>query len=30
MIFVVWVGLSRFGDIKLGKDDDKPDFSTAS
>ncbi len=30
VIFVVWVGLSRFGDIKLGKDDDKPDFSTAS
>ncbi len=30
VVFVVWVGLSRFGDIKLGKDDDKPDFSTAS
>ncbi|MGW7292408.1 BCCT family transporter [Streptomyces xiamenensis] len=30
VIFVIWVGLSRFGDIKLGKDDDKPDFSTAS
>ncbi|MFB4196549.1 BCCT family transporter [Streptomyces carpaticus] len=30
VIFVIWVGLSRFGDIKLGKDNDKPDFSTAS
>ncbi|WP_404444442.1 BCCT family transporter [Microbacterium marinum] len=25
--FAVYVGFSRFGDIKLGKDDDKPEFS---
>jgi choline/glycine/proline betaine transport protein len=28
--FVVWIGFSRFGDIVLGKDDDKPEFSTVS
>ncbi|MDO4226255.1 choline BCCT transporter BetT [Neisseria sp.] len=25
-VFAVFVGLSRYGDIKLGKDQDKPDF----
>lgn len=25
--FALFMGLSRFGDIKLGKDDDKPEFS---
>ncbi|MCB4208172.1 BCCT family transporter [Arthrobacter sp. UM1] len=28
--FALWVGLSRFGDIKLGKDDDEPAFSLRS
>ena len=28
--FALWLGFSRFGDIKLGKDDDKPEFSTIS
>lgn len=28
--FVLWIGFSRFGDIVLGKDDDKPEFSTVS
>lgn len=25
--FAVWMGFSRFGDIKLGRDDDEPEFS---
>lgn len=28
--FSLWVGFSRFGDVKLGKDADEPEFSTAS
>ncbi|MET1034242.1 MAG: BCCT family transporter [Arthrobacter sp.] len=28
--FCLWVGFSRFGDIKLGKDDDEPEFSLRS
>jgi choline/glycine/proline betaine transport protein len=28
--FALWVGLGHYGDIKLGKDDDKPEFSTVS
>ncbi|WP_086514958.1 BCCT family transporter [Clavibacter michiganensis] len=28
--FSIFVGFSRFGSIKLGKDDDEPEFSTAS
>jgi choline/glycine/proline betaine transport protein len=28
--FALWLGFSRFGDIKLGKDDDKPEFSMIS
>ncbi|BDZ50274.1 choline transporter [Frondihabitans sucicola] len=28
--FVLWIGFSRFGDIVLGKDEDKPEFSTVS
>ncbi|MEE1621867.1 BCCT family transporter [Zafaria sp. Z1313] len=30
VIFALWVGFSRFGDIKLGKDDDEPEFSVGS
>ncbi|MCT2585463.1 BCCT family transporter [Actinophytocola gossypii] len=28
--FSLWVGLGRYGDIKLGKDDDEPEFSLVS
>ena len=28
LIFVVWLGLSPYGAIKLGQDDEKPEFST--
>ena len=28
--FSLWIGLSRYGDIKLGKDDDEPEFSVRS
>ncbi|GAA1352613.1 BCCT family transporter [Falsarthrobacter nasiphocae] len=28
--FALWVGASRYGDIKLGKDDDEPEFSLMS
>jgi choline/glycine/proline betaine transport protein len=28
--FAIWMGVSRFGDIKLGKDDDEPEFSMAA
>ncbi|MFP7834777.1 BCCT family transporter [Marisediminicola sp. LYQ134] len=27
VVFAIWMGASRFGDIKLGNDDDKPEFS---
>ncbi|MGW0820750.1 BCCT family transporter [Streptomyces sp. NPDC002845] len=27
VVFALWVGIGRFGDIKLGKDDEKPEFS---
>jgi choline/glycine/proline betaine transport protein len=30
VVFAVWMGVSRFGDIKLGKDDEKPEFGTLS
>lgn len=30
VIFCLWVGFGKFGDIKLGKDDDEPEFSLAS
>ena len=30
VIFSLWVGFSRYGDIKLGKDDDEPEFSLGS
>lgn len=30
VIFVVFVGYSRFGDIKLGKDEDEPEFSVGA
>nr|WP_240720987.1 BCCT family transporter [Pseudarthrobacter sp. NamE2] len=28
--FSLWIGLSHYGDIKLGKDDDEPEFSVMS
>lgn len=30
VIFCLWVGFGKFGDIKLGKDDDVPEFSLGS
>ena len=30
LIFVIWLMFSRFGKLKLGKDEDTPDFSTFS
>ena len=30
LFFTFWLLISRFGDVKLGKDDDEPDFSTFS
>ncbi len=30
LFFVFWLLISRFGDVKLGKDDEEPDFSTFS
>lgn len=30
VVFCLWMGFSRFGNIKLGKDDDEPEFSVAS
>ncbi|TFD79713.1 BCCT family transporter [Cryobacterium psychrophilum] len=30
VVFAVWMGVSRFGDIKLGTDDDKPEFGLLS
>jgi choline/glycine/proline betaine transport protein len=30
LFFSVWLMFSRFGNVKLGKDDDEPDFSTFS
>jgi choline/glycine/proline betaine transport protein len=30
VVFAIWMGLSRFGDIKLGKDDDEPEFGIMS
>ena len=30
LFFVIWLMMSRFGNVKLGKDDDEPDFSTFS
>ncbi|NQD89414.1 BCCT family transporter, partial [Paenarthrobacter sp. CM16] len=30
VVFALWIGLSRYGDIKLGKDDDDPEFSVMS
>ena len=30
LFFVFWLLVSRFGNVKLGKDDDEPDFSTFS
>ncbi|MFZ3454754.1 BCCT family transporter [Arthrobacter sp. 7Tela_A1] len=30
VVFALWIGLSRYGDIKLGKDDDEPEFSVLS
>jgi choline/glycine/proline betaine transport protein len=30
VIFCLWMGFSRYGNIKLGKDDDEPEFSLGS
>lgn len=30
VIFALWVGIGRFGDIRLGKDDERPEFSMGS
>ena len=30
LFFVFWLLMSRFGDVKLGKEDEEPDFSTFS
>ncbi|MCW2710557.1 MAG: choline/carnitine/betaine transporter [Marmoricola sp.] len=30
VVFVIWLALGRFGDIPLGNDDEKPEFSTVS
>ncbi len=30
VVFCLWMGFSRFGDIKLGRDDDEPEFSIMS
>jgi glycine betaine transporter len=30
LVFVLFLALSRYGRIKLGKDDDEPEFRTAS
>lgn len=30
VVFSLWVGFSRYGDIRLGRDGDKPEFSTMS
>ncbi|MBD0841210.1 BCCT family transporter [Streptomyces sp. TRM68416] len=30
VIFALWVGIGRFGDIKLGKDDERPEFTMGS
>ncbi|MCW4384838.1 BCCT family transporter [Salinibacterium sp. SYSU T00001] len=30
VFFALWMGFSRFGDIKLGKDSDEPEFSVMS
>ena len=30
VIFALWIGISRYGDIKLGQDDDEPEFSVMS
>ncbi|MCU1404878.1 MAG: choline transporter [Glaciihabitans sp.] len=30
VVFCLWMGFSRYGNIKLGKDDDKPEFSLGS
>ncbi|WP_293787000.1 BCCT family transporter [uncultured Aeromicrobium sp.] len=30
VIFAIWMGVGRFGDITLGKDDDEPEFGIAT
>lgn len=30
LVFVIYLAFSRFGKIKLGQDDDEPEFSTVS
>jgi len=30
VVFAIWLGLGRFGNIPLGRDDDRPEFRTSS
>lgn len=30
LIFLVWIGISRFGHVRLGSDDERPEHSTAA
>ncbi|MGV7462482.1 BCCT family transporter, partial [Mycobacterium kansasii] len=30
VVFVIWLALSRYGNIPLGRDDDEPEFRTTS
>ena len=30
IVFCAWISVSKYGNVKLGKDDDKPEFSTFS
>ena len=30
LVFCIWIAFSRYGSIRLGKDDEKPEFSTLS
>ena len=30
VVFVIWLAASRFGDIRLGRDDEEPEFRTSS
>ncbi|MGD9474769.1 MAG: BCCT family transporter [Eubacteriaceae bacterium] len=30
LVFSIWIGLSKYGNIKLGADDSKPEYSTTS
>lgn len=30
VVFLIWLGASKYGNIKLGRDDEEPEYSTAS